>query len=48
VAHNNYERVVAQVSSDFLYAELYHLPGSLQAMMQAGTVAGVATFASRC
>jgi alpha-beta hydrolase superfamily lysophospholipase len=48
VARNNYERVVAQVSSDFLYAELYHLPGSQQAMTQAGTVPGVATFASRC
>ena len=45
---DNYERVVAQVSSNFLYTELYHLPGSLQAMMQAGTGAGVATFASRC
>jgi dienelactone hydrolase len=48
VTHNNYERAVAQVSSNFLYAELYHLPESLQAMTQVGTVAGVATFASRC
>ncbi|HEX4541366.1 MAG TPA: hypothetical protein VH112_14085 [Acidimicrobiales bacterium] len=48
VARNSYERVVAQVSTDFLDAELYHLPGSLDTMMQAGAVPGVAAFASRC
>jgi hypothetical protein len=40
--------VVAQVSIDFLDAELYHLPGSLDMMMQAGAVPGTAAFASRC
>ena len=48
VARNSYERVVAEVSANFLDAELYHLPASLTAMMQAGAVRGVATFSSRC
>jgi hypothetical protein len=48
VARNNYEHVVAQVTTDFLDAELYHLPGSLDAMMQAGALPGVAAFSSRC
>jgi hypothetical protein len=40
--------VVAQVSTAFLDAELYHVPGSLNTMMQAGAVPGTAAFASRC
>lgn len=48
VARNGYERVVAQVSTAFLDAELYHLPGSLDTMMRAGAVPGISAFASRC
>lgn len=48
VTRNNYEHLVAQVSTAFLDAELYHRPEALATMTQAGTVPGLATFSSRC
>jgi predicted dienelactone hydrolase len=48
VARNTYEHVVTQVTTAFLHATLYQLPGSLDTMMQAGAVPGVAAFSSRC
>lgn len=45
---NSWSAVVRAVTIHFLYAELYHEPGQLAAMTDAGNVAGVAGFASSC